>query len=526
VSAIVGALRVSLGLDSAQFSAGLKQAQGGLARFGQIAKVGALAVAGAATAAVAALGPAIRSTIDAADDMSKAAAKIGIPIDTLSRLKYAADLSGVSFGGLQTALGALSKNMVAFGEDKDGAVAAFAALGVSATDASGQMRSTEDVLAEVADAFAAMPDGAEKTAAAMALFGKAGRDMIPLLNGGSGALRELLGEADRFGQVFSAETGAAAEQFNDNLSRLQGSFGAIAADLTARLLPYLAQFTEWLIANQTNIADVVVAIVDFAAGVAEGGANVARFVDDALTKLAAFPGEVVAIFAALPDQLEQVGRDIIDGLWAGIASAWEAIKAPIAGIAGAIEGLFRDETETQSPSRVMMRVGEDIMAGLQLGMESLQGQVEGGVTSFADRLSQTFADVLVEGGSFRDALRSLLAETASSVGGSLLQSGISAIGAAIGIPAFAGGTRFAPGGLALVGERGPELVNLPRGSQVIPNHALGGGGTVVHFAPVINAAGADAAGLAQVRAELRGMRDAFPDMVARAISDPRRRGAI
>ena len=30
------------------------------------------------------------------------------------------------------------------------------------------------------------------------------------------------------------------------------------------------------------------------------------------------------------------------------------------------------------------------------------------------------------------------------------------------------------GGLALVGERGPELVNLPRGSQVVPNHELRG----------------------------------------------------
>lgn len=42
-----------------------------------------------------------------------------------------------------------------------------------------------------------------------------------------------------------------------------------------------------------------------------------------------------------------------------------------------------------------------------------------------------------------------------------------------GIPGFANGTNYAPGGLAWVGERGRELVNLPRGSQVIPNHKLG-----------------------------------------------------
>ncbi|MDX0116338.1 tail length tape measure protein [Sinorhizobium meliloti] len=41
-----------------------------------------------------------------------------------------------------------------------------------------------------------------------------------------------------------------------------------------------------------------------------------------------------------------------------------------------------------------------------------------------------------------------------------------------GIPGFAAGTNFAPGGLAIVGEKGPELVNLPRGSSVTPNHRL------------------------------------------------------
>ena len=35
---------------------------------------------------------------------------------------------------------------------------------------------------------------------------------------------------------------------------------------------------------------------------------------------------------------------------------------------------------------------------------------------------------------------------------------------------YADGTDYAPGGMAIVGERGPELVNLPRGSQVVPNH--------------------------------------------------------
>jgi predicted transcriptional regulator len=42
------------------------------------------------------------------------------------------------------------------------------------------------------------------------------------------------------------------------------------------------------------------------------------------------------------------------------------------------------------------------------------------------------------------------------------------------IPSFAGGVDNYGGGTALVGERGPELVNLPRGSSVTPNGKWGG----------------------------------------------------
>jgi len=49
------------------------------------------------------------------------------------------------------------------------------------------------------------------------------------------------------------------------------------------------------------------------------------------------------------------------------------------------------------------------------------------------------------------------------------------------IPKFADGTNFAPGGVALVGERGPELVNLPRGSSVTPNDQIGGMTVVNNF---------------------------------------------
>jgi hypothetical protein len=82
--------------------------------------------------------------------------------------------------------------------------------------------------------------------------------------------------------------------------------------------------------------------------------------------------------------------------------------------------------------------------------------------SFAQSIADTFA-------SFRDALRGILAD---DIGGRLTAAGLGGIGKGLHIPGFANGTNFAPGGLALVGERGPGLVDLPRGSRVFPNSAL------------------------------------------------------
>lgn len=79
-----------------------------------------------------------------------------------------------------------------------------------------------------------------------------------------------------------------------------------------------------------------------------------------------------------------------------------------------------------------------------------------------------------------------LAGSTPSIGGALKNVGgqLSAIGTYKPLPGFASGTKFAPGGLAIVGERGPEIVNLRAGSQVIPNHELNGiGGTNVQVIP-------------------------------------------
>jgi hypothetical protein len=67
------------------------------------------------------------------------------------------------------------------------------------------------------------------------------------------------------------------------------------------------------------------------------------------------------------------------------------------------------------------------------------------------------------------ALVNALKSTAAGLLKQLISGGIQL---GLGALGFAEGTDSAPGGLSVVGEKGPELMNVPRGAQVIPNHAI------------------------------------------------------
>ncbi|MFK5283958.1 hypothetical protein ACI3PL_30705, partial [Lacticaseibacillus paracasei] len=78
-------------------------------------------------------------------------------------------------------------------------------LGISVSTASGQLKTNDQILAQVFDKFAAMPDGIEKTALAVHIFGRSGATLIPLLNEGTQGLSAMSEEASRLGLIVSAD---------------------------------------------------------------------------------------------------------------------------------------------------------------------------------------------------------------------------------------------------------------------------------------------------------------------------------
>ncbi len=247
-NSVIGALRVELGIDSAQFEQGLARATTGLGRWQNVALAGFAAVAAAAGVASVALVRALGDAINQFDEMGKAAQRTGVAVEALSQLKYAADLSDVSFQQLTGGLQRLSKGIAEVAAGSNGPAAmAFAALGVKATDAVGQLRSADEVFADLAEQFASLEDGSTKTALAIAIFGRAGAEMIPLLNAGRDGLREAAAEADRYGLTVSGRAAKGAETFNDNMTRLNSMFQGVINRVANYLIPALADLSTWFV---------------------------------------------------------------------------------------------------------------------------------------------------------------------------------------------------------------------------------------------------------------------------------------
>lgn len=131
----------------------------------------------------------------------------------------------------------LSQQMEDLGLNGKQASEAFQKLGVQIKNSDGTMRSADAVMLDIATKFKAMPDGVEKTALAMKLFGRSGAEMIPMLNMGGDAIEKL---KVKMTTAFADR----ADEYKDKLVGLGGKVGALGADIAITLLPILDKLTD------------------------------------------------------------------------------------------------------------------------------------------------------------------------------------------------------------------------------------------------------------------------------------------
>lgn len=447
------------------------------------------AVAGAAMAAAAGgVALAMRGIINEADKMSKAAQSVGLATEELSQLAWAADLSGVSFEQLTGALGKLAQASAGSLRSATSEQAlAFKALGVEVQRADGMLKDNRALLGEVADRFAGMQNSAEKTALAMAIFGRAGKQLIPMLNQGEAGLQAMGDEAERLGIVIDTQTGLRAEAFNDTLNRMGKVMKGVMTEITAGALPTLqAMADHFFLAGAEN--NRMQAIVSGSIKVFKALSTAVVVTVDAFRLFAEVIGTLWQGAMASSNEEMEAARARADNLGARLTDI-------IGETSAAINQIWSDaETEIQATSLVPSVEGqlpqlEAVYAGAKKGADKVQDlwfglrdlgseakrfardserAMERSAGQMADVFSNAF-DQIAEG-TFKardffadlakDILRQFMNAQMQQLFGALF-SGLSGglgggIGAPIQLPMRAMGGPVTAGQRYIVGEKGPE----------------------------------------------------------------------
>jgi hypothetical protein len=500
-SALVGALRATLGLDTAAFEEGSKRATGTLGRLEKTFKRAFVGLS--AAAALGGAAAAIQSVINKADQLGKMAQRIGIPVEQLSQLEHVAKLADVSLESLGTSVGRLSRNMLtAAGGARNDATRAFQALDIAVRNTDGTLRNSSDVLQDLAARFAQMPDGAQKTALAIQILGRSGAELIPLLNSGAAGVRELMQEADRLGLTIDANTAAAAERFNDNLTRLQ----AILAGVTTRIVAELAPGLDNLLQRWTDNATGSNVFKNVAMTLAESMKTLIESVLSLETRLE----NLSTTFQAVREIMKlKVGIDTISEakrIWAErtktitdnfaelnaeMARIWQSPNNPNPVIAATSNNV---EILSSKVEKAKFHWGNyrEVSGAALTETETLSKRLSGVFDNFSDTLADTFLNAATGTQSFKDAFRDLADDILRQLNRILLSRafelifGLFAGGGyrpgvgpgGMGFLHFGGprqhGGPVWPGGAFKVGERGPEMFVPREHGEIVPHDEIGG----------------------------------------------------
>lgn len=174
--------------------------------------------------------------VTGADDLNTLAKQTGLTTDQIQKMKYASDLIDVSFEDISGALRKMKGNMDSHAET-------WEKLGVSVTDAEGNMRSVNDVFNDVVKALSLVENGTERDQLAMDIFGKSADSLAGIIDDGGAALEDFGNKAEEAGLILSQDTLDALNKTNDTIDELKANFaataGAIGADVATTLAPAL-----------------------------------------------------------------------------------------------------------------------------------------------------------------------------------------------------------------------------------------------------------------------------------------------
>lgn len=289
---------------------------------GNLVAAGVQKAAGLALRAASSLATALPNALgrfaEVGDEIAKTATKLGVTTDSLQRLRFAAERSGVDAAKLGEAIKKLNTGM---DEARTKGTGPFAdglkLVGVALEELEGL--DPEDQVGVLADALNEIPDPAQRAAAAAKLFGEgAGSELAPLLAEGAEGIIALGDEAERLGLVLSRDSLAGAEALDDALGDLEKQMGIVGTRIASQLAPYatdlVQRFSDWIAANDEFIeqdlpryieatVETLIAAVEWAADAAAEFKQFGREVGFVVDEVQAFGKEIADAASMVADTL-------------------------------------------------------------------------------------------------------------------------------------------------------------------------------------------------------------------------------
>lgn len=289
-----------------------------------------IAMVGVVTGLVAGFGKLTIETAQLADEILTLSSTTGLATDTIQELNYASELLDVSTETVTSSMTKMIRNMNNAREGSKQAEEAFRKLHIRLTDNTGQLRDAETVFGEVIDKLGQMKNETERDAIAMQIFGRSARELNPLIEAGSDALKEFAEQAHEMGYVMSGDTLEAFGRLDDAMQMWDNQVQTLKNSLAMVLLPVLTSFFELL----NKIDPKILATVAIIGTIATIGITVVKAV-----------GNISSAFSAMnPAMLKTTA--IIVGVTAGLI----ALAAIIAVIVG----------KSQELDRTMQGIGQSV----------------------------------------------------------------------------------------------------------------------------------------------------------------------
>lgn len=260
---------------------------------------GMKAMAGAVTAVTGVLGKLAIDAGKTADDLNTMAKTTGLSTKELQEFAYASDLIDVSVETLSGALKKTTASMVSAQSGTGKQAEAFKKLGVSITDAQGQLRDNNDVFQDAIKALGQVGNETERDAIAMSLFGKSATELNPLIEGGIDQLAEMSKQANELGLILSQEALDGANAFNDQIDILKANgkatFNVIGTEIASQLTP----------AMETLNAETMQVIKSLIGALKEGG------LEGLMTEISAQIGNVMTKLTEALPKIARAGIEIV-----------------------------------------------------------------------------------------------------------------------------------------------------------------------------------------------------------------------